>query len=67
MITYMQFIDDDISLNVGEVSDKNTVHISMYQLGQELNEFSIILGESELIRLRDWLTESINTLKTEAP
>lgn len=71
MITYMQFIDKGTSLSISELTDENTVDIIMEELENDMYGINkISLTEIELVRLRDWVNESINALngiKSEAP
>lgn len=73
MITYMQFIEGDISLSISEATIEDKVTIVMEDL--ENTEFllhTIDLDLNSLIRLKKWLTEAIVTIesdhiKSEAP
>ena len=58
----MQWIHDDISLSVSELTEKETISITMEHPDDPVNGFYISLEKHDIIRLRNWLDESIEGL-----
>ncbi len=73
MITYMQFIEGDISFSVSEVTTEDKITIIMEDLeNTQFLSHTIDLDLNSLIRLKKWITEAIVTIesdhiKSEAP
>lgn len=73
MITNLQFIAEDISFSVSELTTQDRVTVVIEDISlASASALVIELAEPEIVRLRDWLTEALSTLaldssKTEAP
>jgi hypothetical protein len=65
MITYMQFVDNETELSVGELNNSDKVLITMQREGDPMGCLYIELGEEEIKRLYKWLKESIDLLAEE--
>lgn len=59
----MQFVDEDVYLSVSELNTDENVTIHCGNLGQELDELRIVLTPVEIIRLANWLNDSVKQLK----
>jgi len=62
MIMSMRFIDNDTSFEVSELTENRNINIYMSEVGEEIGGKFITLGEVDIVRLRDFLNESIKSL-----
>lgn len=67
MITYMQFIDENISLSVSEATVDDNVCIVMEDVDcVGTPSYQINLDIEALIRLKKWISEAISVLEMDS-